>query len=273
MIRHTAYAHVRTSADGCGAETGDAMNANDGTSGRNAKLAAYEALRARRPELFVNPPGAAFEILLDRADQDRASAVMSRAVAKGGFPRDCADIGVVYRDPYISIVRDAVRFTTGRLGTYIRVVPEVDAGGAAVLPLLDDGRIVLLRHFRHASRSWHWEIPRGFGDPGEGGKATARRELLEELGVGKADFTHLGAMNGDTGMNVGADQLYLARIEAADFGEEPDDEARAEGIAAYRAVSQEDFRTMLREHRISDAFTLAAYALAVAGGLLGPVQG
>ncbi|MEU9361440.1 NUDIX hydrolase [Streptomyces sp. NPDC048301] len=245
------------------------MDAQRTTSDRQAGLAAYDALRAARPDLFVNPPGAAYEILLDRADQDRAYESTARRMRERGLPAHYAHIGVVYSDPYFVLVRDAVRFRTGDLGTYIRVVPQGDADGAAVLPVLADGRIVLLRQFRHAARAWHWEIPRGFGDPGEQGVETARRELFEELGMPVEELVHLGPLHGDTGLMAGTDQLYLARLAGTDLDTEPGAGPRAEGIDAYRAVSPDAFRTLLTEHRVSDSFTLAAYALASARGLLG----
>ncbi|MFH9860330.1 NUDIX hydrolase [Streptomyces sp. NPDC017202] len=244
------------------------MSAHERAARRQAALADYEALRERRPELFLNPPGAAFTILLDRAEQDRASDEVSRAAAAAGLPDSVGDIGVVYRDAYFSLVRDAVRFADGRLGTYVRILPASASGGAAVLPLLADGRVVLLRHFRHADRDWHCEIPRGFGDPGEDGSGTAARELQEELGVHIGNLTYLGEMSSDTGLRVGTDHLYLAHIDAAQLADGPARGARAEGIDGYEAVSQGEFRSMVAGRRISDAYTLSAYALAMAQGLL-----
>ncbi|MFC9286542.1 NUDIX hydrolase [Streptomyces sp. NPDC057052] len=242
------------------------MSAHERAARRQAALADYEALRERRPELFLNPPGAAFPILLDRAEQDRASDEVSRAAVAAGLPDSVGDIGVVYRDAYFSLVRDAVRFADDRPGTYIRILPA--SGGAAVLPLLADGRVVLLRHFRHADRDWHWEIPRGFGDPGEDGSGTAARELQEELGVHIGNLTYLGEMSPDTGLRVGTDHLYLAHIDAAQLADGPARGARAEGIDGYEAVSQDEFRSMIAGRQISDAYTLSAYALAMAQGLL-----
>ncbi|MFJ4409500.1 MULTISPECIES: NUDIX hydrolase [unclassified Streptomyces] len=235
---------------------------------RRARLAAYDELRALRPELFENPPGAAVEILLDSADQDEVTRRTAESAVACGLSEDVGDIGVVYRDPYLRLVRDAVRFRSGRLGTYIRAVGDTAIGGAAALPVLSDGRIVLLHHFRHATRAWHWEIPRGFGDAGEGGEATARREAREELGCEVREVVHLGAFVSDSGLSSIADQLYLARVDADDFSEEPDEGALEEGIARRLALTPEAFHTMLVDGAISDGYTLSAYGLATARGLL-----
>ncbi|MGP3928192.1 hypothetical protein [Streptomyces sp. 8N616] len=69
---------------------------------------------------------------------------------------------MVYEDAYVMLLRDPVRFPDGRTGTYIRSVSAMQEPGCVVLPLLG-GEVVLLEHFRHATRSWHWEVPRGFG--------------------------------------------------------------------------------------------------------------
>ncbi|MFF9060905.1 NUDIX hydrolase [Streptomyces sp. NPDC014882] len=244
------------------------MGAHERAVRRRTALADYEALRERRPELFLNPPGAAFTILLDPAEQERASGEASRAAVAAGLPESAGDIGVVYRDAYFWLVRDAVRFADDRLGTYIRIVPAAASGGAAVLPVLADGHVVLLRHFRHADRAWHWEIPRGFGDPGEDGSGTATRELQEELGVHVGSLTYLGPVSPDTGLRVGTDHLYLAHLDGARPADAPAAGARAEGIDGYEAVSQEEFRSMVAGRLISDAYTLSAYALATARGLL-----
>ncbi|MFF7155300.1 NUDIX domain-containing protein [Streptomyces sp. NPDC008139] len=235
---------------------------------RRARLAAYDELRALRPELFENPPGAAVEILLDSADQDEVTRQTAELAVAFGLSEDVGDIGVVYRDPYLRLVRDAVRFRSGRLGTYIRAVGDTAIGGAAALPVLSDGRIVLLHHFRHATRAWHWEIPRGFGDAGEGGEATARREAREELGCEVREVVHLGAFASDSGLSAIADQLYLARVDAEDFSEEPDEGALEEGIARRLALTPEAFHAMLVDGAISDGYTLSAYGLATARGLL-----
>lgn len=69
---------------------------------------------------------------------------------------------------------------------YLTVAPKDrdgrDVTGVAVLPVVD-GRLGLLRLYRHPVRSWMWEVPRGFIEPGESAEASALRELEEETGL------------------------------------------------------------------------------------------
>jgi ADP-ribose pyrophosphatase len=56
-------------------------------------------------------------------------------------------------------------------------------GAAAVVPVDQDGNVILVRQYRHATGSWLLEIPAGKLDhPGESSEACARREVEEETG-------------------------------------------------------------------------------------------
>lgn len=55
-------------------------------------------------------------------------------------------------------------------------------GAAAVVPLKDDGTVILIRQFRHAADGFIYEIPAGKLNPGEDPKVCASRELEEEVG-------------------------------------------------------------------------------------------
>jgi ADP-ribose pyrophosphatase len=67
----------------------------------------------------------------------------------------------------------------------VRGVLEVvrQRGSVAALPVLDDGRVVLVRQYRYAVDAFVWELPAGRRDPGETPEEGARRELEEEVGL------------------------------------------------------------------------------------------
>lgn len=235
---------------------------------RRDRLAAYRRLVDDRPHLFVNPPGAAHEILFDEVDQEFIADRDAADNQSKGMSVDDADIGVIYRDRFVTLVRDAVRFRSGHRGAYIRLLGTQPGTGSAVLPLLSDGRVVLIRHFRHADRRWHWEIPRGFAEGSSTGAETAGRELVEELGCRAQKVERLGATNGDTGLRAQLDEIYLAHITTEAFDAASAEGAEEEGIDEVRAVSLPDFREMIRNGEITDGFTLSAFALATASGVL-----
>jgi ADP-ribose pyrophosphatase len=55
-------------------------------------------------------------------------------------------------------------------------------GAAAIVPLKDDGTVILIRQFRHAAGGYIYEIPAGKLHPSEDPKLCAARELQEEIG-------------------------------------------------------------------------------------------
>jgi ADP-ribose pyrophosphatase len=64
-------------------------------------------------------------------------------------------------------------------------------GAAAMVPLLDDGNVVLVKQHRHAVNDYLWEIPAGTLEPHEEPVACARRELIEETGYEATNFDKL----------------------------------------------------------------------------------
>jgi ADP-ribose pyrophosphatase len=75
----------------------------------------------------------------------------------------------------------------------IRGLREVvrQRGSVAALPVLDDGRVVLVRQYRYAVDARVWELPAGRRDPGETPEEGALRELEEEVGLRAAYFEPL----------------------------------------------------------------------------------
>jgi ADP-ribose pyrophosphatase len=226
-----------------------------------ADRADYLALVRARPELFRNPEGAAFMILLDEAEIRQAEAHVAGQLAKLGAPEEWAEVGVAFRDQYVLLLRDAVRFADGSLGTYIRMVPpEGSFQGVVILPVWR-GQVLLIRHFRHATRAWHLEVPRGFGldaDP----RVSARRELTEEIGASDIELIDLGETYPDAGADESTVALFYADVCSYGAPE------LHEGISAILPTPVAEFERMIAEGEIKDGYLLAAYARAKARNLI-----
>ena len=67
-------------------------------------------------------------------------------------------------------------------------------GAAAVVPFMEDGRVLLIRQFRFATGGEILEIPAGKLDPGEAPEACAARELEEETGYRAGRLERLGSI-------------------------------------------------------------------------------
>lgn len=85
----------------------------------------------------------------------------------------------VFRGRFISVHVDEVELSDGR-----RARREVvdHPGAAAVVPLLPDGRVIMIRQYRHAAGKVLYELPAGTLAPGEAPLECAQRELAEETG-------------------------------------------------------------------------------------------
>jgi len=200
---------------------------------------AYAHLRDTRPELFANPPG------------DGAVEILRWPMASGE---------VAYQDPWVMLLKDSVVFPDGRQGSYVRLLSSHRESGVAVLPLLGSD-VALIEHFRHATRAWHWEIPRGGGEAGLVGADNAVKELQEELGAPARELVPLGRIHPDSGILAGTVLLYAARIDAV--GELQ----HAEGIRRVRVVPFATAEKMAAAGEITDAFTITALYRARLAGL------
>lgn len=215
-------------------------------------LGRYRALIAQRPDLVRNPEGGSIEILLDQAEIVRAQAEARRTRAAHGMTTEDLRCGVLAQDPYMTFVRDAVRFADGQLGLYNRII---EGPCVAVLPVLD-GQPVLIRIFRHGLRRWLWEAPRGDVKKGESFVDAARRELQEEIAADVARIEDMGPFTpGGASLGIAGALCYAAinRIGAV---------ARAESISEARAFAADDVARMIADGTIEDGFTIALFARA-----------
>lgn len=85
----------------------------------------------------------------------------------------------IYKGKIVSLYVDTIRQASG--GSTIREVVH-HPGGVTAVPVLDDGRIVLIRQFRYPIGKFILELPAGKLDKGGSPKETAARELEEEIG-------------------------------------------------------------------------------------------
>lgn len=214
----------------------------------------YASLLIEEPALFISPLDAEIEILTDEPDVRQAEAAVAPDLRAMGLSAASGETGVVSEDPYFLVLRDAVRFKkSGKLGVYLRVVPRPAGSMGSAILCTRRQSVLLIRLFRHATRSWSIEVPRGFAERGETPEQTARREASEETGLRVLTLDELGIVHPNSG--VLSESVALFRAELSDD---------VVGTPEHQLVecSVHEFEAMLRDGRINDAFTYSVFARA-----------
>jgi ADP-ribose pyrophosphatase len=117
--------------------------------------------------------------------------------------------GEVLKDGgFLELRRDLVRLPDGGEATREYIL---HGGAVAVIPLLDDGRIVLVRQFRYPVGRVLLELPAGKLDAGESVLACGQRELLEETGYAAAEWAFAGSIHNAAAYSSESIHLWFAR--------------------------------------------------------------
>ena len=125
------------------------------------------------------------------------------------------------------------------------------AGSVVVLPILPDGRVLLVRQYRHAVRQSLWELVAGGIEKGETPRRAAVRELQEEAGYRAATVKTLFDFYPSPG--VMSERMFL--VEARGLRPAPSCPDPDERITVG-SFSPTQLRTMIRQNKIKDGKTL-----------------
>lgn len=162
----------------------------------------------------------------------------------------------VYTNNWLTVREDGIRRPDGSQGIY-GVVDKPTY--ALVIPRADDGRLHLVEQFRYPVGARRWEFPAGTApgraelDPAE----LAVRELAEETGLSTSSMTLLGTLDVAPGMSSQRGHVYLATGLTAGpaLREHEEQDMRAAWF------TPDEFERMARDGDLTDAQSLAAYAL------------
>jgi ADP-ribose pyrophosphatase len=179
------------------------------------------------------------QIVLDAKEIAKVEALQKNRLQQKGLSQAEAEqfsrTGVVCEDQYLMLIRDAVYFPKGIPGTYDRIIwktaLEGSYTGVAVMPVLANGRIVLNLNYRHATRSWELELPRGGILTNETKEAAALREVKEETGCIASAVTYLGEMAPDTGILSAIIPVFMGKVKQQETSSPEYSEAIGDVIA------------------------------------------
>lgn len=123
------------------------------------------------------------------------------------MPRQLLESEKIFRGAVFDIERDRLREENG-----MEIVRDVvrHPGGAGALPLFDDGRVALVKQYRHPARRELLEIPAGRIEVGETPEECATREVEQEIGFRAGGIEKLAEFYSTPGFCEEKLYVYLA---------------------------------------------------------------
>ena len=216
-----------------------------------ASLTKYFKLMKEHPQLFANPEEeGVIKIITGKEKIITLQSKIKREYKESGKKPEWIDIGVLAEDEWEYIVRDLVEHPDGRIGGYTRSISRISLhGGIAVviMPVQGD-KVLLLKHFRHETRSWNWEFPRGFGEPGLSAEQNAIKEIKEEVGLSPQKLLEVGRYPGIV--------FFYAELDEGK-PQKPADEA----IQKIEFLNLDELENWIFSGQITDWFTIMAFLM------------
>jgi len=156
----------------------------------------------------------------------------------------------LYRGKLLDLRLDEVLLSSGRR---VRREIVVHPGASAILPIIEPGKILMVRQYRHPVGEVLLEIPAGTLRPGEDPMACAARELEEETGYRAENLTHLATIYPAPGYSSEILHIYLARdlrrgVQAPEMDED----------ISVMEMSVDQVLDGIRDGRIRDSKTIVA---------------
>lgn len=152
----------------------------------------------------------------------------------------------------------------GRSGEHTRQFIR-HPGAVVIVPILNDGRIALIRSFRASVNRAIYELPAGTLEKGEPAKETAGRELIEETGYRAERIVPLGTFLTSPGLSDETMHAFVAtRLTHVGQSLEDNEDIEVERVGVSDALA------MLDDGRLADAKSMLALLLALRRGFLHP---
>ena len=154
----------------------------------------------------------------------------------------------VYRGHFLDVRRDEIRLPDGTTGTREYIVHP---GAVMIVPVLDDGRLVIERQWRYPLARVMTEFPAGKLDANEAPQHCAIRELIEETGYRAAEWARAGILHNAIAYSNEGIEIWFARGLTAGARRLDPGEFLEVGI-----LSLEELEALAQRGELSDAKTL-----------------
>ncbi len=154
----------------------------------------------------------------------------------------------VYKGQFLDVRCDQVRLPDGGMAQREYIVHP---GAVMIVPLLDDGQVVVERQFRYPMDRVMWEFPAGKLEAGEPPLVCAIRELTEETGYRASEWARAGILHNAIAYSNEGIEIWFARGLTA--GERQLDAGEFLDVATARV---DELEAMAARGELTDAKTL-----------------
>jgi ADP-ribose pyrophosphatase len=162
---------------------------------------------------------------------------------------------IVHKNPWYSVRKDTVIRPDGQDGVYFVSESSRGDGGVTIIPVNENGQILLIRIVRYTIQRSAWEVPCGGIEKGDNAELTARKELEEETGYESSSvrqlYGHYFQMNGSS--DAKGHTVLMENLRKVSDGQLDE-----EGILETKFFTLEDIEQMIRDCDIVDAQSIAA---------------
>jgi ADP-ribose pyrophosphatase len=156
---------------------------------------------------------------------------------------------IIYSGPVFGIRRDEL-IEPGGVRTTREMITH--SGSVVVLPVLPDGRVLLVRQYRHAAKQFLWELVAGRIDEGESPRKAAARELIEETGYRAKRFRIFLDLFPSPGFLE--ERMFILLAEGLSEGiAQPEEDEKIES----RVYNRKELEQMIQRRIIRDGKTIA----------------
>ena len=161
---------------------------------------------------------------------------------------------IAFSNPWWRYCHDQIELPSGNPGEYHYVLTY---GSSMVVPITDDGKLLLVRQYRYTGDRDSIEFPCGGLKEGASYDEAAKDELIEETGYFPITLEPVGNFNPCNGVVNEICRVYIAR-KLKHVGARPDDTESFEQVS----LTIDELDALIQDGTIWDGMTLAAWAIA-----------
>jgi ADP-ribose pyrophosphatase len=170
-------------------------------------------------------------------------------------------IKTIHKWKNICLVEQPITLPTGKKILHTTIVHP---GACVILPIANNGSILVIRQFRPSLNKWLIELPAGTIEKDESPLCCARRELEEETGYQASQFSELGIVTPLAGFCDEIQHLYIAQgLELSETLNCDDDE-----VIEVLFMSVEELEQRIISGEVNDTKTIACLSKAKLCGFI-----